>query len=454
MELLTNELLGTSWLSLRDVFRLLLLSGLFTVATLLAFPRNAPTRRALLLAAVTALTVIPVVLAVWPTLWTIPLEEVPMITLNAAIPMGVVIVWLGVAGLLAGTHLVRARDELSLLHALPGVTGNGEKVAALLNTVEEMSASVVVAAPKVKEGDLACASSIKEPTIVLPFEWREWDETTLRGVIAHELIHIQRRDDVWLMVIRLLRITYWWMPWLLKLESTYVRVMEESCDDAASELVGHEVHYVDALVKAAGVSGANTTFSTAMHAHHLVGRVGRFTHHRMVELDTGGVYWCVTAIVVVVALLTSVEPVLKTSQGLPGVTWISAKETHTTARQRTQPSYIPKVFEHAELPVNVAKVDRERLMNPEYAPPVIYPGAAIRRQEEGEAVVLYEVGRDGGVSKARLASASSELFGRAALRTVNQTRYTSGYTTGRLIRKNQEPQIEVRRIFRFRMASD
>ena len=69
-------LLSNDWLSLRDVSRLLLLSGLFTAAALLAFPRNAPTRRALLLAAVTALTVIPFLLAQSGT-WTLELEQLP-----------------------------------------------------------------------------------------------------------------------------------------------------------------------------------------------------------------------------------------------------------------------------------------------------------------------------------------------------------------------------------------
>ena len=51
--------LGESMVSWREILRLLLLSAVFTFAAGYAFPRNAPSRRALLLAAACALVFLP-----------------------------------------------------------------------------------------------------------------------------------------------------------------------------------------------------------------------------------------------------------------------------------------------------------------------------------------------------------------------------------------------------------
>lgn len=66
--------------------------------------------------------------------------------------------------------------------------------------------------------------------------------------LPHELTHIQRRDDRWLLLTRTLVLSYWWMPWLIWMDRGYLRVMEESCDDAASEQIGHHLTYDSALV--------------------------------------------------------------------------------------------------------------------------------------------------------------------------------------------------------------
>src|SRR6185437_13633372 len=34
------------------------------------------------------------------------------------------------------------------------------------------------------------------PAILLPLSWREWDDTKLHAVIAHELSHVLRRDPL------------------------------------------------------------------------------------------------------------------------------------------------------------------------------------------------------------------------------------------------------------------
>ena len=97
------------------------------------------------------------------------------------------------------------------------------------------------------------------------------------------------------------------MPWTQIFQRRHLEVMEESCDDAASELVGQQSEYARALAHAAGIRGEQSSVQTNMHAHHLVGRVGRFTHQPRVELNTPGVSWCVMAILVCVVMIMGVR---------------------------------------------------------------------------------------------------------------------------------------------------
>ena len=81
MEHLQQHLFDEGLLSLREIVRLLLLSGLFTMACLMAFPSNAPTRRVLLLVGVLALTVLPWALWGMNAIWYVATDHLPALTL-------------------------------------------------------------------------------------------------------------------------------------------------------------------------------------------------------------------------------------------------------------------------------------------------------------------------------------------------------------------------------------
>ena len=463
---LVHHLLAGEWLSLRDVVRLVLLSGLFTAAAWLAFPRNAPSRRVLLLAAVTALTLLPWVLSRFIGHWSVSVEELPAATLSTFLPNFLVWAWIGVAFVLVSTYVVQLVREIRAIKSLPPIS-DPEADALHLKTAE-LASRLDLKAPELRLGRGPCSLTLGGAIIVLPRQWSAWDQTTLDSVLAHELVHIQRRDDLWLLLTRMLQLLYWWMPWLKYLYQNHIRVMEESCDDAASELLGTKVEYVGALVDVAREDSDHDPASPqgvmSMHAHHLVARVGRFANERIVELDTGGVYWCVTVIVLVVAAVTSVEPVVRTA--------VEYQATPALSVGRDQPrgdadlarigelSYYPQVDERLELPVNISRSERARVQAPEYAPPVIYPGAAIHRRVEGTITISFSVNKDGSVSKARVVRAEPPgVFDEAALRAVNNTRYAPGYTTGRLVNvtgstNRDRPPPSILRHFRFELHAE
>ncbi len=458
MESLHQHLFAEGFLTWREVLRLVLLSGVFTALCIKAFPNNAPSRRILLLAAVVLLAVLPWLLASVEAVWFFEASTLPPLTLASAVPNLLIWGWLSVAAAAIFMHVRSLVQELGTLNALPDLDDRriGEMVTQLSERLE-------MPVPRIVRGGHACATSLGQPLLVLPAEHVGWDDATLRGVLAHELVHLKRRDDRWMLLTRLMVLIYWWMPWLMWLYRGYVRVMEESCDDAAAELAGLDLRYVEALADAAGARrSARALELPAMHEHHLVGRVGRFARARALELDTGGVYWAVVGILLAVTALTGIEP------RLPEPVYRSAPAdfSYQSVAASNPGITIPSVIEHVEVPPGTASIQRQRLDQPSYAPPVIYPGGALRAGVEGEVVVEFAISHDGSVSAARVVESQPPgVFDTAALRAVKNTRYLSRYrnsfptTTGasQALRDSERPPGEtprVRRHFRFRLNAE
>ena len=434
--------LGSGAWSLREALRLTLLSGVFTAVCLLAFPRNAPTRRLLLLAAVVALALLPAFLLSFDAVWMVALREPPAFTLAAPLPNLALALWLTVATVLIVRHLVSVHREISAIGALTDL--ERVKIGETLRVLLPHGA----APPRVKLGDRACSTTLGPATVVLPVEWASWDARTLTSVLAHELTHVARRDDRWLLLTRIVVLFYWWMPWLIWLYRLHVRTMEESCDDAASELVGVQHAYVEALVDVAGGVGRRGDYRSVanMHEHHLVGRVGRFLKIRDVELDTRGVYWWVIGIGFFVVCLTGIEPVLYSENAAryarasgPAVHFPSlagrAESPSPTHKPRIAAELVlgdsgrvPRVERYRDMPRDLTPQARAqlavRLDTPVYAAPVIYPGSALRGGVEGVVVTEYTVGRDGAVTDlVVVASEPAGIFDAAATRALENTRY-------------------------------
>ncbi len=455
MEQLYHYLVADGVLTWREVVRLILLSGLFTALCVKAFPDNAPTRRLLLLAAVSALAVLPWILASVDFVWFVEAVDKPSLTLASSVPNLLVWLWIAVASVLCINHLRGLRREIAALNALPAPLDS--RVDEL---VEELSAVLAIERPRVAIGSQACATTFGGALLVLPADYKNWDASTLRGVVAHELVHLSRRDDRWMLLTRLLVLVYWWMPWLTWLYQLYVRAMEESCDDAAAEVAGLNVRYVEALADAAGARRKSEL--PAMHEHHLVGRVGRFARARVLELDTGGVYWSLVAILLAVTALTGIEPRLPE----PVYRNAAADLSYGTLPTSSADAVIPEVRQRVDIPVGASSAERKRLAQPLYQPSAIYPGNAIRAELEGEVVVEFNVSHDGSVSGARvLASEPAGVFDAAALRAVEGSRYASRYrttypiTTGasQALRNTNRPPgatSSVRRHFRFRLIAE
>jgi len=70
-------------------------------------------------------------------------------------------------------------------------------------------------------------------TILLPAVWREWDDSKLDAVIAHEMSHVARRDALTQRLSLLHRAIFWFSPLAWWLDRQLADLAEQASDEAA-----------------------------------------------------------------------------------------------------------------------------------------------------------------------------------------------------------------------------
>ena len=69
-------------------------------------------------------------------------------------------------------------------------------------------------------------------TILLPTDWREWDDSKLDAVLAHEVSHVARRDPLTQRVSLLHRAIFWFSPLAWWLDRHLANLAEQASDEA------------------------------------------------------------------------------------------------------------------------------------------------------------------------------------------------------------------------------
>lgn len=92
------------------------------------------------------------------------------------------------------------------------------------------------------------ALGIVRPAILLPGDWRDWDNRKLGAVLAHERSHIQRCDPAVQLISAIHRALLWVSPLSWFLHRRIVRTAEEASDDAAVGAIGDRVCYAETLL--------------------------------------------------------------------------------------------------------------------------------------------------------------------------------------------------------------
>lgn len=396
-------------IDLRFLVQLALCSALLTCIAFVAFRRNAVTRRAYALLAGALLLALPLVLTVssaW--YWTAPFEALAALSLagDVAVPLWLIGIWAGIALALNAHAIVAAMRSRSRLAVLPAIDDQPIRDDATM-----VAESLGFVRPyRLRFGAEACSSSLAGDSVVLPREASRWPAGTLRAVLAHEFVHLSRRDDLAVLALTLVLHWYWFAPWLGLLRRQFVEAMEQSCDDRAAECLPSCADYLDGVLCAVRDEGEPPSVVARLGGSAVAVRFRRFLGIREHQLDVARVYWGLVTVLGAALLLTSVE----FEPGHAPNAWPVSTQARTLLLS-PPPMALPEVREQA------LAGERHR---PVQAYKPIYPGVALNESIEGFVVVEYRLAGDGRVVRpAVIASDPAGVFDAAVLRAVSRREY-------------------------------
>jgi beta-lactamase regulating signal transducer with metallopeptidase domain len=85
-------------------------------------------------------------------------------------------------------------------------------------------------------------------TILLPSNWRDWDDPKLDAILAHELSHVARRDALTQQLSLLHRAIFWFSPFAWWLDRHLATLAEQAADEAALSCGTDQSNYARILL--------------------------------------------------------------------------------------------------------------------------------------------------------------------------------------------------------------
>ena len=115
------------------------------------------------------------------------------------------------------------------------------------------------------------------PVVLLPDALREHDAEIQHAVLAHELVHVQRRDWAWIVGEELVRAALWFHPAMWWLISRVQLAREEVVDEIVVTLTGKRRTYVEALLAFADTTplAPAPAFARRRHLFHRMTLISR-----------------------------------------------------------------------------------------------------------------------------------------------------------------------------------
>lgn len=208
----------------------------------------------------------------------------------------------------------------------------------------------------------------------------------LEAVIAHELCHIRRRDNLTAAIHMLVEALFWFHPLVWWIGARLIDERERACDEMVLALGHDRETYAESILDvcehyaatplpcAAGISGSD-----------LKRRITQIMRYPGMK---------------------TLEPIKKCLLGFSAVAAIAIPMLAGLAMAQ---------------PVSPASVDDELLPIVKVAP--IYPTEAVERGLEGYVIVQYTVTTNGGTRDVTVVESSSELFERAAIQSAQKYKY-------------------------------
>jgi hypothetical protein len=114
--------------------------------------------------------------------------------------------------------------------------------------------------PRFRESPLIAVPVVggwPRPSVLLPPEWRDWDQPKLEAVLAHESAHVRRRDSLTTLLAGVTRSLFWFHPLAWWIEHRLALLAEQACDEACLCMLKDRREYARLLLEmASAVEGA------------------------------------------------------------------------------------------------------------------------------------------------------------------------------------------------------
>jgi len=157
--------------------------------------------------------------------------------------------WIAVAMwiVLAGVVIRLARVGYGLLR-LRGIRRSGQLAPANVDHDELQRVLGTNAEIRYVSHGHPVTCGLWRPVVLLPEDLTSHPEEIQRAVLAHELLHVQRRDWMWVMSEEVLRAVFWFHPGIWWLVSRVRLAREEVVDDLTVGVTGRRRSYLEALL--------------------------------------------------------------------------------------------------------------------------------------------------------------------------------------------------------------
>ncbi len=327
------------------------------------------------------------------------------------LPIWLVVLVLGVWA--AVTCLILARLVLAYRSlrstALPGADREARRLFdAFAATAERVGLQPACVRFCVTESDGPAIKGILRPVIVIPRNLQATlSDAEFESIVLHELIHLKRRDHLWGVLRSVLLAAYWPNPVVWLLSRSLALETERACDESVIHLTGRPKDYASGILKTVRLSiGLHDAGLTGVALHSVSARVASILAPQP-KYDTPIMKKTIVALACTVAVLCAY-----------------AQDTRASAPQSTASASPENTYDISKLSEFPKVLQQVR---------PVYPPDAHNKGVQGEALVDFIIDPRGNTTHAYAVRATTPEFGKSAVESVAQWKFTPGKVAGKAV---------------------
>jgi TonB family protein len=170
----------------------------------------------------------------------------------AGVTLAVVLGWVAVAALIATRRAIEWRRLALLVHAAPPLTA-GRESDALRRVTARFPLAARVTLVRHDSRTEPGVFGIVRPMLVWPAELSDrLSDAELEAIMAHEICHVKRRDNLTALAQMIVEIIFWFHPVVWWIGTRLVVERERACDEEVLEMGTDNQSYAEGILKVCG----------------------------------------------------------------------------------------------------------------------------------------------------------------------------------------------------------